>query len=300
MSHDRVQTTASGDDMTSEGDRPLVWFVTGASSGLGAATAEAVLVAGHHVAATARNTDSLADLVERFGDQVTPLEMDLRRPATISAAVAATEARYGHIDVLFNNAGIAVFGAAEEVTDDLLRDQLEVNLFGPLAVARAVLPGMRSRRSGRIVQMSSLGGRVAFPGLGAYHASKWALEGISVAMAQEVAPLGIKVTLVEPGDFRTPVLGPDRMPTADPIDDYADTSGRFRQAVSQLDGNQPGDPRKLASAILELVAAGAPPRHLVLGPDAFNLITAWNADQMAEMQDWAHLSLSTDLDEVPV
>jgi len=278
---------------------PLVWLITGASSGLGAATAAAVLAAGHQVAATARSLPSLEGLVAEYGDQVFPVEMDLRRPETISAAVTAAQDRFGHLDVLFNNAGIAVFGAVEEVDDALLRDQLDVNLFGPLAVVRAVLPGMRARRQGRVIQMSSLGGRVAFPGLGAYHASKWALEGASISMAQEVAPLGIKVTIVEPGDFRTPVLGPDRMPTATPIDDYATTSGQVRQAVAKLDGNQPGDPRKLAAAILEVVGSDHPPRHLVLGPDAYNLIKAWTADQMSEMQTWSEVSLSTDLDEVP-
>ena len=277
----------------------LVWFITGASSGLGAATAGAVLAAGHQVAATARSLPSLEGLVAQYGDQVFPVEMDLRRPETIGAAVTAAQDRFGHLDVLFNNAGIAVFGAVEEVDDALLRDQLDVNLFGPLAVVRAVLPGMRARRQGRVIQMSSLGGRVAFPGLGAYHASKWALEGASISMAQEVAPLGIKVTIVEPGDFRTPVLGPERMPTATPIDDYATTSGQVRQAVANLDGNQPGDPRKLAAAILEVVGSHDPPRHLVLGPDAYNLIQAWTTDQMSEMQTWSEVSLSTDLDEVP-
>jgi len=278
--------------------QPLVWFITGGSSGLGAATAEAALEAGYRVAATSRDTNSLKGLVDEYGDQVLPVEMDLRQPDTITTAVATAELAFGQLDILFNNAGIAVFGAVEEVSDELLREQLEVNLLGPLAVLRAVLPGMRARRAGRLLQMSSLGGRVAFPGLGAYHASKWGFEGASVALAQEVSPLGIKVTIVEPGDFRTPVLAPDRMPTAAPIEDYAPTSGAVRQAVASLDGNQPGDPRKLAAALLEVVASEDPPLHLVLGPDAYERIESRNAEQMAEMRAWAHLSKSTNLDEV--
>jgi len=273
-----------------------VWFITGGSSGFGLATAKAALAAGFRVAATARSVASL----DALGDSADLLKvaMDLHDPASIVDAVDAAEQRFGRIDVLFNNAGTATIGAIEEVGDALLRDQLETNLFGPLAVVRAVLPGMRARRDGHLLQMSSMGGRAAFPGLGAYHASKFALEGASIALAQEVAPHGIRLTLIEPGDFRTPVLAANRTTAAPATPAYADSVGRMREAIAQLDGSQPGDPDKAAAAIIAVTEVAEPPLQLALGPDCYHRLHEQLEGQIAALEKWSSLSLGTDLDPV--
>jgi NAD(P)-dependent dehydrogenase (short-subunit alcohol dehydrogenase family) len=270
--------------------------VTGASSGLGSAVSRAALERGYRVAATARDAASLGDLAERGPEQLLTLRLDLRDADSIHDAVARAEAHFGHLDVLFNNAGTATLGAVEELTDQLLRSQLETNLVGPLALTRAVLPGMRARGRGRILQMSSMGGRSAFPGLGAYHASKFALEGASIALAQEVAPFGIAVTLIEPGDFRTPALSRVRLAMADAIPAYDATVGRMRSAIADLDGTQPGDPDRLADAVITISEVDQPPLQLALGPDCYQRLTEQLASQLDELRAWSHLSLSTDFE----
>jgi NAD(P)-dependent dehydrogenase (short-subunit alcohol dehydrogenase family) len=275
-------------------DGPPVWLITGCSSGFGRAVADAAIARGDTVVATARDVAALDDLEHPDPDRLLRLRLDLVDQGSIAAATAAALARFGRIDVLFNNAGIATLGAIEEVGDDLLRRQLEVNLFGPLALTRAVLPAMRAQGDGHILQMSSMGGRCAFAGLGAYHASKWGLEGASVALAQEVAPFGVRVTLVEPGDFRTPVLAPGRMAVRAAMPEYGDTVGRAREGIGQLDGNQPGDPARAAQAILAVVDAEAPPLHLALGTDCYERFKQELEGQLAELERWSHLTLSTD------
>jgi NAD(P)-dependent dehydrogenase (short-subunit alcohol dehydrogenase family) len=276
------------------GDGPPVWLITGCSSGFGQAVAQAAIARGHVVVATARDVTALDALEHPDPDRLLRRRLDLVDATSIEDAVASTLDRFGRIDVLFNNAGIATLGAIEEVGDELLRRQLDVNLFGPLALTRAVLPAMRRHGDGHILQMSSMGGRLAFAGLGAYHASKWGLEGASVALAQEVAPLGIRVTLIEPGDFRTPVLAPGRMAVSESMPDYAETVGRAREGIAQLDGRQPGDPARAAEAILAVVEAPEPPLHLALGTDCYERLKQDLEDQLAELERWSHLTLSTD------
>src|SRR6266487_1467993 len=183
-----------------------VWFITGASKGFGREFTLAALERGDKVAATARNTDTLSDLVEQYGDAVLPVELDVTNRDQVFAAVKSAHETFGRIDVVINNAGYGLFGTVEEITEQQLRDQLETNLFGVFHVTQAVLPILREQRAGHIIQISTMGGIVAFPTLGAYHASKWALEGMTDALAQEVAGFGIKVTLVEPGGFKSAIL----------------------------------------------------------------------------------------------
>ncbi len=284
----------AADSRSPEPAEPPVWFITGGSSGFGAAVSRAALQRGFRVAATSRNPSSLDDLRAPQPGTLLALGLDLHDGASIRAAVARAEAHFGHIDVLFNNAGTATVGAIEELSDELLREQLETNLVGPLALTRAVLPGMRRRGAGRILQMSSMGGRCAFPGLGAYHASKFAFEGASIALAQEIAPLGIAVTLIEPGDFRTPALTPARLTVSKPMLEYAATVGQARTAIAGLNGTQPGDPDRLAEAVITISQAERPPLQLALGPDCYHRLEAQLAGQLEQMRAWSHLSLSTD------
>lgn len=286
--------TTSGEDAEAHSGR-RTWFVTGASSGLGAAITRAALDAGQRVAATARDA---RDVANRFPEAspmtLLPLDLDLRDSESVRAAVASAQAAFGDIDVLVNSAGFVTFGGIEELDSALLREQLEVNLVGPLEVVRAVLPRMRERRAGRIVQLSSLGGRVAIPGLGAYNASKFASEGAFLALADEVAEFGISVTLIEPGDFRTPALSAGRLVSAPPTPDYASTVGRTRGAIARLDGNQPGDPDLLADVVARLVTVDDPPRQLALGSDAYVRIEEQLMRQLGELRQWQTWSTSTD------
>ncbi len=243
-----------------------VWFITGASSGFGRALAEYALAHGDRVVATARNVAALADL---GADLVLPL--DVARPADIAEALATARAKVGAIDVLVNNAGFGIVGAVEETTERDLRDAFETMFFGAVALTRAVLPEMRARRRGTIVQITSMGGITTAPGFGAYCAAKHALEAVSEALAAEVAPLGIRVLVVEPGAFRTQLFGAAyrQMPM---IDDYAATVGPTRAMGRQQDGRQAGDPAKAAAAIFDAVASGAPALRLPLGSDAVDFI----------------------------
>jgi NAD(P)-dependent dehydrogenase (short-subunit alcohol dehydrogenase family) len=295
---DRDATTESGPDpATAKRAWPQgapVWLITGCSSGFGRAVAEAAIARGHAVVATARDPASLDDLGDADAPRLVRRRLDVLDADSIQATVAETLERFGRVDVVFNNAGIATVGAIEEVDDALLRRQLDVNLFGPLAVTRAVLPAMRDQGDGHILQMSSMGGRCAFAGLGAYHASKWGLEGASVALAQEVAPHGIRVTLIEPGDFRTPVLSPARLAISEPMPAYRDTVGRARDGIAALDGKQPGDPARAATAILAVVDAQEPPLQLALGSDCYERLSEELGRQVADLERWSHLTLSTD------
>src|SRR5437868_6958803 len=245
-----------------------VWLITGASSGFGRALAEYVLSRGDRVAATARNPEALAELTS---PDLLPLRLDVTQADDIAAAVAATRARFGAIDVLVNNAGFGIVGAVEETAERDLRDAFETMFFGAVALTRAVLPEMRGRGRGTIVQITSMGGITTAPGYGAYCAAKHALEAVSESLAAEVAPLGVRVLVVEPGAFRTQLFGAGyrQMPT---IDDYAPTVGPIRAFGNQQDGRQPGDPRKAAAAIYDAVAAGAPTLRLPLGSDAVDFI----------------------------
>ena len=269
-----------------------VWLITGANSGFGRAITEAAVAEGDVVVAAARRTEALADLVAAHPDQVEAVRLDVTDLAAIDAVVPDVTTRHGRIDVLVNNAGRTHVGAAEETTDAELRSLFEVHLFGTAALVRAVLPSMRQRRSGAIVQLSSMGGQMSFAGFSAYSATKFALEGFSEALLDEVAPLGIKVLVVEPGAFRTGLMG-NRSASGE-IDDYADTVGRTRAMAAAGDGTQPGDPAKAAAAILALIALPQPPEHLLLGSDALALVRAKLEAALADIARHEALTRSTD------
>ncbi|MFE3118139.1 oxidoreductase [Streptomyces niveus] len=271
-----------------------VWLVTGANSGFGRAITEAAVAAGDTVVATARRTGTLDDLVARHPDQVEPVRLDVTDTARIDAVVADVAARHGRIDVLVNNAGRTHVGALEETTDEELRALFEVHVFGPAALTRAVLPHMRARRSGAIVQLSSMGGQMSFAGFAAYSATKFALEGMSEALADEVGPLGIKVLVVEPGAFRTGLFGGKSLSAE--IEAYADTVGPTRRMAATVDGTQPGDPAKAAAAILTALAAGRTPLRLPLGADAVDAVTGHLDAVRAEIAAWEDVARDTDFD----
>lgn len=251
-----------------------VWFVTGSSSGFGRAIVEDALARGDRVVATARQPAALADLAARAPDRVLLLPLDVTRPEQVRSAVAAALERFGHIDVLVNNAGFSIIGAVEETPESELRATLELMFFGAVATTQAVLPSMRARRSGTIVQITSTGGLTTAPGFGAYCAAKHALEGLSECLSLEVKPFGIRVLIVEPGAFRTALFGPAfrRMPE---LPAYASTSGGVRAWVTEVAGKQEGDPAKAARAIVDVASEpGAIPLRLPLGGDAVDLIRA--------------------------
>ena len=268
------------------------WFITGASSGFGLAIATAALDAGDNVVATARRLEAVEDLVSRAPDRALAVPLDVTDQKEIDHAIAAATARFSGIDVLVNNAGLASVGAVEELEDGALRQLMDVMFFSCVALVQAVLPGMRQRRRGTIVQMSSMGGQLSMPGFGAYCAAKFALEGLSDALADEVAPHGVDVLIVEPGAFATS-FGAARSQVSPDSGHYDRTVGPQRAAVAGMDGSQPGDPAKAASAILEALDAPVPPRRLALGADAVEHIGAALDARRAELDEWVQLSLST-------
>lgn len=273
-------------------DKPRVWFITGASRGLGRSLADAVLETGDRVIATARDTDALAELPDRYPGQAMAIAHDVTDTEQTANAVDQATAEFGGIDVLVNNAGYGLLGALEELSEEDLRSQFETNLFGALNVTRAVLPHFRERRSGHVVQISSLSGVVPNPGEGAYAASKFALEGISESLAQEVAHLGIRVTIVEPGPVRTEFAGRS-LRRADPMDDYADSVGQVRELLNQLDGAQPNDPARAARAIIRATEQDEPPLRLPLGEQAFAQIRDHLAARCRELDETKSLGLET-------
>jgi NAD(P)-dependent dehydrogenase (short-subunit alcohol dehydrogenase family) len=277
-------------------DTSRVWLITGTSSGFGRHLAEAALARGDRVVATARRPQALDELVAAAPDRVLALALDVTQPEQVEATVAAALERFGRVDVLVNNAGYGTVGAVEEIEMDDLRAVMETMFFGAVALTQAVLPHMRERGSGAVVQMSSQGGQVTLPGFGAYCSAKYALESMSEALAAEVAPLGIRVLIVEPGSFRTGLLGAS-MHRSREIGAYADTVGPTRAAVEAGDGTQPGDPRKAAAAILAALDAPDAPLHLALGADAVDAIRAVHERLRADLAAWEHVSRDTALDD---
>jgi NAD(P)-dependent dehydrogenase (short-subunit alcohol dehydrogenase family) len=269
-----------------------VWFITGASSGFGHAFAQHALARGHNVVATARNAAKLKDLTAQAPDRVAALTLDVDRPGNAQTAIAAAIARFGRIDVLINNAGYGVVGALEETSDAELRAVMETNFFGAMAVTRAALPVLRAQRFGAIVNMSSLGGQLSFAGFSAYSAGKFALEGVSEALAQEMAPFGVKVLIVEPGQFRTELAG-GGMRHMPQIEAYKDVIGGTRAFAHQMHQTQDGDPAKAAIAIETALDAPATPLRLVLGHDAVDAIRAHAQTLLTDMLTWEELSRST-------
>jgi NAD(P)-dependent dehydrogenase (short-subunit alcohol dehydrogenase family) len=269
-----------------------VWFVTGSSRGLGRSFVEAALARGDRVAATARNVDTLDELVGAYGDAVLPLALDVTDRAAAFSAVRQAHDHFGRLDVIVNNAGYALIGAVEELTEQQLRDQLETNLFGAVWVIQAALPYLRDQGSGHIVQLSSAAGLVAMPLGGGYHASKWALEGLNEALAREVAGFGVKVTLVEPAGFATRSgKNPDPLDNghmADPDPAYDDLRRRLAGAM----GDQPaGDPAAAAQALLKIVDSDDPPLRVLFGLGFYQLLQRTYADRLRTWADWEDLSL---------
>jgi len=244
-----------------------VWFITGCSTGFGRSLCEFLIARGYRVVVTARQPAEVAELAVRGETLI--LKLDVTDPAAIDAAVASAEAKFGRIDVLVNNAGLGYFAAIEEGDEKQIRHLFEVNVFGLSRMIRAVLPGMRLHGTGTIVNISSVGGLRSFPALGYYSATKFAVEGLSEALWQEVEPLGLKVLVVEPSGFRTDWAGRSAEESAHQIGAYADTAGRARSQVKASSGRQPGDPVRAAEAIVKAVESPHPPHHLLLGEDAF-------------------------------
>jgi NAD(P)-dependent dehydrogenase (short-subunit alcohol dehydrogenase family) len=264
-----------------------VWFITGTSRGIGRAFAESALERGDKVAATARNVAVLEDLVTRYGDEaVLPLTLDVTDKAAVGAAVAAAHERFGRLDVVVNNAGYGLFGMVEELTEQQVRDQMETNFFGAFWVTQAVLPLLRAQGGGHIVQVSSVGGVAAFPSLSAYQGSKWALEGFSDSLSQEVADLGIKVTIVEPGGFSTDWAGSSAT--------HAELNPAYdgvRNALRAQMGNaRYSDPANAGAALLEIVDAQNPPLRVFFGTEPMEIIEPLYAQRLQTWADWEHVS----------
>lgn len=272
------------------------WFITGCSTGLGRALAEAVLEAGHRVAVTARSVERVQDLVDAAPERALALALDVTDGDQVRAAVARAQEHFGSIDVLVNNAGYGYRAAIEEGDDAQVRELFDTNVFGPVAVINAVLPEMRARRSGAIVNISSIGARLCPAGSGYYSASKAALEGISGSLAREVAPLGISVTVVEPGAFRTDFAGRSLAQSPGTIGDYADTAGLRRKENDTMDGTQAGDPERAARTIIAAVESEEPPSFLLLGSDAVFTYDFLADEQRREVDAWRDRSEATDFD----
>ncbi|ARP81871.1 short-chain dehydrogenase/reductase [Bordetella genomosp. 8] len=268
-------------------DDNAVWLITGCSKGLGLSIARQALEAGYRVVATARDAGSLAGLSERYGDRVLTARLDVTDPGQIQSAVALAHEWLGRIDVLVNNAGAGYFGAIEEGEDAGVRAVFETNLFGPLNLAKAVLPGMRAKRCGHIVNISSIGGFVTYPAVGYYHMTKFALEAMSESLAKEVAPLGVHSMVVEPGAFLTDFRGlaPEKQP-ATRIADYADTAGKARDAIFEAHGKQQGDPDRAGRAIIDALRSPSPPLRLLLGGDALDQARARLKELSQLMDEW--------------
>ena len=270
------------------------WLITGCSTGFGREIARAVLARGWQAAISARNPDDIADIAAAYPKTCLALKLDVTDRRQIAEAVEKTQARFGAIDVLVNNAGYGYRAAVEEADEQDIRTLFDTNFFGLVFITQAVLPGMRARRKGCIVNISSVAGRLAFPGSGYYSASKFAVEGLSDGLRKELKPLGIGVIVVEPGGFRTDFAGRSLQQSASAIADYAATAGLRRKENSTQHGTQPGDPVRAANAIIEAAQSADPPFRLVLGHDAHERIKAELAAQLAELEVWKQVAVDAD------
>ncbi|MUL37899.1 oxidoreductase [Gloeocapsopsis dulcis] len=284
--------------MTSPISKQRVWFITGTSSGLGRALAEAVLEKGEAVVLTARNPEKVEDLAAKFPDRAIAAQLDITKPEEVKKAVEKAIDCFGRIDVLVNNAGVSTIGAIEEVSDEEVRRLFETNFFGVLEMLRTVLPHMRQQRSGHILNVSSIGCFSNSTAWGFYNSSKLAVEGISGTLANEVVPLGIKVTIVEPGAFRTDFIKRSVVLTDTQIEDYKPSMGNMRQNMWDHDFNALGDPKKAALAMIKVVDSDNPPIRLALGADTVETVEAALQFIKAELDTWKEVSISTDFDEV--
>jgi NAD(P)-dependent dehydrogenase (short-subunit alcohol dehydrogenase family) len=271
------------------------WLITGSSRGLGRSLAEAVLRAGHKLVATARNPSQLSGLAERYGDQVRLFELDVTDPAAADAAVKRAVDTFGRLDVLVNNAGYGNVNAIEDTSIEEFRAQIETNLFGVINVTKAAIPVMREQKSGHIIQFSSVGGRIGALGRAPYSAAKWGVEGFSEVLAKEIGPMGVKVTIVEPGGFRTDFAGASTT-IQNGRPEYDATVGEVARFQRNYDGKQPGDPVKAADAVLHITSLDEPPLRLLLGSDAMNAVEKNDIAKIEADRKWRTLSISTDFD----
>lgn len=277
-----------------------VWFITGASRGFGLEIAKVALERGDSVVASARNPQAVRDALPTAGNRLLAVELDVHRPEQITAAVASAISRFGRIDALVNNAGRGLVGAIEETSDAEARAAFDVNVFGLLAVTREVLPHMRSQRSGTVINISSVGGVVAWAGWGIYSATKFALEGLSEAMRLELAPLGITVVAVEPGPFRTDFLDGSSLHIAEKqIDDYEASGGAARVWATDNNQAQAGDPRKAAEIIVDLAGRDDVPERIQLGANAVESIAAKLEQTSRDLEAWKDIALSADFEQEP-
>ena len=270
-----------------------VWLITGSSRGLGRALAEAVLAAGHKLVAAARNSAQLADLVRRYGEQVRAVALDVTDERAAGDAIRTAIEAFGRLDVLVNNAGYGDVGSIEDTSLADFRAQIETNLFGVIIVTKAAIPVMREQAAGHIMQFSSIGGRVGPPGRAAYAAAKWGVEGFSEVLAKEVGPLGVKVTIIEPGGFRTDFAGSSTTIKAG-RPEYDSTVGAAARFQRSYNGVQPGDPDKAAAAVLQVASMSEPPLRLLLGSDAVKAAEQTEIARMEADKKWRELGISTD------
>lgn len=271
------------------------WLITGGSQGLGRALTTAALAEGDRVAVTSRRPDLLADLRETYPDRLLTLALDITSEAATREAVATVVDRFGSLDVVVNNAGYATSGTIEDFPAEEFRAQIETNLFGVVNVTRAALPFMRGQRSGHVVQVSSVGGRIGgTPGLAAYQTAKFGVAGFSEVLANEVAHLGVKVTIVEPGGIRTGWAAGAAQTSGPTRADYAESVGKWQAMFEAYSGNEPGDPARMANAIVDVVNGPEHPRRLLLGNDALDITVAAEEERLAEARKWAAVSRSTD------
>lgn len=269
------------------------WLITGSARGLGRALAEAVLAAGHNLTATARDPSKLADLVARYSDKIRAVALDVIDPEQVAEAFQITTNAFGRLDVVVNVAGYGDIGSIEDSSLEEIRAQIETNLIGTITMTKAAIPVMRLQGSGHIIQFSSVGGRVGSTGRAGYSAAKWGVEGFSEVLATETAPLGIKVTIIEPGGFRTDFAGSSsKMQAGRP--EYDSTVGAAERFQRAYDGKQPGDPAKAAAVIVEIAKMAEPPLRLLLGSDAVRIIEQADRAKTAADQKWRYLSVSTD------
>jgi NAD(P)-dependent dehydrogenase (short-subunit alcohol dehydrogenase family) len=274
-----------------------VWFITGASTGFGRMLAEEVLRTGGKVVATARNIDKVADLEAKYPKAAKALALDVTDASQVDSAVTQGFAQFGQVNVLVNNAGYGVAGAIEEVSEDEFMPMFETNVFGLLKVTRAFLPHLRKQRSGHILNISSIGGLIGGAGIGMYNASKFAVEGLSEALAAELAPLEIRVTVIEPGPFRTDFLGRSGVIAKTRINDYDNTAGNMRKYFSENDGKQKGDPLRAVQAMIQVVESPNPPLHLLLGGSALQRMRAKLDAWQKEIAAWEQVTAGADFPE---
>ena len=277
-----------------------VWFITGCSTGFGHKLAKLVLARGWRAVVTARDQSRVAELARSAGASCLALDLDVTSATQIAAAVEAAQARFGRIDVLVNNAGYGYQASVEEGDDAEIREMFDANVFGLFAMTRAVLPGMRTNRSGHVLNISSVAGLIGLPGSGYYAAAKHAVEGWSDALAAEVKPLGIQVTCIEPGPFRTDFAGRSLRQTLNRIADYADTAGARLKGTVQASGNQAGDPVRAAEAMIRITETANPPRHLVLGAFGVEVVASRLKATLAELEAWRDVGVSTDFPKADV